>query len=68
MMPPESPRSNVHVALKHCLLPTCNRTFTPKRKGGKPQKFCSPECRKFYFKKTKEMGKAPMSILKELEG
>jgi hypothetical protein len=57
--------NNVHVYLRRCLLPSCDRPFTPKRKAGKPQKFCSPGCRKLYFKKARKVGEAALNALKE---
>jgi hypothetical protein len=32
--------------MTHILCPWCSRTFTPRRTGGKPQRFCSPQCRR----------------------
>jgi endogenous inhibitor of DNA gyrase (YacG/DUF329 family) len=28
--------------------PWCSRPFTPRRSGGKPQRFCSPQCRRAF--------------------
>jgi hypothetical protein len=63
--------TNVHItriAPARCLLPACRNPLPPPRKGGKPQKFCSPECRKIYFKQARKVGQAALSALKELEG
>lgn len=54
----KSCQKNVHVFLRVCLLPSCGKSFTPKRGPGKREhKFCSPKCRQEYFSLARQVGK-----------
>src|SRR6185436_17629776 len=48
---PDAPAKGAGTAAEHvprwarvCSRPGCERTFPPRRSGGRPQGFCAPEC------------------------
>jgi hypothetical protein len=62
-----NPLRNVHFSNKTCSLLGCSRTFLPKRKGLRAQRFCCPEHRIEYFKKARRVGEATIDAIKDME-
>jgi len=56
------PQTNMHVFVeaKNCRLPSCQKSFIPKRQGKREQNFCCPEHQKEFNRLARRVGRAAL--------